>query len=70
MIIGNINLSDLVGDITKIEKTLGREVNPTILSKKEFFDRIKKNETFITTVWNDKKIFLKGDEVEFKALVR
>lgn len=70
MIVGGVRLSDLVPALKKAEKTLGREVNPTIYSAGEFSKKLKGEDAFIKTVRNDRKIFLKGNENELQALVR
>jgi predicted nucleotidyltransferase len=68
VIIGNIQLSDLVPSLRRIEKSLEREVNPTLFSPTEFSQRINDRDTFITTALSDPVIFLKGDVSELEAL--
>ena len=70
MIVGDVGLVDLVPGLRRAEKTLGREVNPTIYSPQEFFKRRKKGDSFINTVLSDSKIFLKGNESELETLAR
>ena len=70
MIIGDVALTDLVPGLRRAEKTLGREVNPTIYSPEEFLRKLKARDSFIKTVMSDSKIFLKGNDSEFEALVR
>ena len=68
MIVGKVRLSDLVSNLRKAEKRLGREINPTIYSAKEFSQRLKDEDAFIKTVVADTKIFLQGNAGEFEAL--
>lgn len=42
--------------------TLGRPVNPTILSRNEFHSRIAKHESFLTRVMEQPKIWILGEE--------
>ncbi len=70
MIVGNLKLSDLAPDLKKAEKSLGREVNPTIYSRRIFARKANEDDSFIKTVREDEKIFLKGDSNELEALVR
>ena len=70
MIIGDVGLADLAPGLRRAEKTLGREVNPTIYSPHEFLQRNKERDSFVTTVMSDSKIFLKGSNGELKALAR
>ena len=68
MIIGDVGLADLVPDLRRAEKDLGREVNPTIYSSEEFLRRRKEGDSFISTVLSDQKIFLKGNDSELEAV--
>ena len=70
MIIGDVGLADLVPDLRRAEKDLGREVNPTIYSSEEFLRRRKEGDSFISTVLSDHKIFLKGNDSELEAVAR
>lgn len=68
MIVGTVRLSDLVPSLKKAEKSLEREVNPTVYSTAEFSQKLKAEDAFIETVMADKKIFLEGNEHELQAL--
>ena len=70
MIIGDVGLADLAPGLRRAEKTLGREVNPTIYSSDEFLRRHKEGDSFVTTVMSDSKILLKGSDSELEALAR
>jgi len=70
MIIGDVGLADLVPDLRRVEKDLGREVNPTIYSSEEFLRRHKEGDSFISTVLSDQRIFLKGTDSELEAVAR
>lgn len=68
MLVGDIKLSAIAGALKKAEKSLGREVNPTIYSRREFVRKLKEGDSFIKTVMRDQKIILKGNESELEAL--
>jgi len=70
MIIGDVVLPELVTSLKRAEKTLGREVNPTIYPSQEFLQRSRKGNSFINTVLSDGKIFLKGSDSELETLAR
>ncbi len=70
MIIGQIKMKEMSQTLKKMEKDLGREVNPTIFSRKEFIKRFRDEDGFVRTVFEDKKIFIKGSEVELAEMVR
>jgi len=70
MVIGEVQLGDLVPGLRRAEKALGREVNATIYSREEFARRLKKKDALLKTVLADARIFLKGNENELEALGR
>ena len=47
--------------------TLGRPVNPTILSLDEFHNRITKQESFLTRVMEQPKIWILGEERDLRV---
>ena len=59
----------IVGSVEKLsdaQRTLNREINPTVYSVKEF--RKKVSESFLKTVLTDKKLFIIGDENVLREL--
>ncbi len=70
LVIGDVRLADLVPGLRRAERSLKREVNPTIYSLEEFVQKHKLGDSFIKTVLSDSKIFLKGNEGELEALAR
>ena len=70
LVIGDVRLGQLVPSLKRAEKSLEREVNPTIYSRSEFLQKLKKADSFLETVLSDSRIFLKGDDRELAALDR
>lgn len=68
MLVGNLKLSTLSPFLKKAEKQLARPINPTIYSKDDFTRKLQTKDSFLRTVLNDRKIFLKGSENELNAL--
>lgn len=60
----DVTYADLYGALEELTQRLGRTVNPTILSSKEFAKRVKAGEAFITRVLAQPKIWLMGGEDE------
>lgn len=54
--------ADLFTALEAASSTLGRTVNPTILTRKELAKRLKAKESFITRVLAQPKIWIVGDE--------
>ena len=70
MVIGNLGLRNVVSLLSGISEKTGREVNPHIFWITEFKKRIQSKDHFITNVVKSKKIFLIGNEDEFRKLVK
>lgn len=61
MIVGKVDFDEVVQSLAGAEKTLNREVNPTVYPIKEFGKKVLK------TVLADKKLFIIGDEDDLRA---
>ncbi len=66
MIVGRAHFADVVEQIAGAQKTLNREVNPTVYTVNEFASRVRGN--FLKTVLGGKKLFLIGDENVLREL--
>lgn len=66
MIVGKVNFDEVVRSLAGAEKTLNREINPTVYSIKEFGKKVRGN--FLKTVLADKKLFIIGDEDDLREL--
>ena len=69
-LIGNLGLRDVASMLGSIREELGREVNPTVYSINEFKNKLKERNIFITTIIQEPKIWLTGDENEFKKMAQ
>ena len=67
-LVGEILLSQLALPLSEAEKKLGRQVSTTIFDRKEFANRSKKRDHFVSKVLAGPKIFLVGDEARLKGL--
>jgi hypothetical protein len=68
MVVGDVSFSDVVSTLAKIETKLGREVNPTVYGPREFREKLAAKNHFLSTVAKEKKLFVIGDEREFRRL--
>jgi uncharacterized protein len=66
MIVGNVDFAAVVEKLSEAQRTLNREINPTLYSVKEF--RKKARDNFLKTVVTDKKLFIIGDENVLREL--
>jgi predicted nucleotidyltransferase len=68
MVVASVGLSELVPMLRRAERTLGRPVNPTVFSPKEFARKVRSQDHFLSTVLQDAKLFVKGSEHELEAM--
>lgn len=68
MVIGQISGRDLSGAIRAVERATRRHVNEVHYSRKEFAQRARDGGSFVPTVLDGPKVFLKGDEDELREL--
>jgi predicted nucleotidyltransferase len=60
MVVGSVQFEDVVDRIANAQKTLNREINPTVYTVNEFKSKMRGN--FLKTVLGEKKLFIVGDE--------
>jgi uncharacterized protein len=68
MIVGNVTLDDVLAQLTSVENAIGRPINPTVYSLKEFKAKVKDGNHFLTSVLHGKKVLLIGDEDELRKM--
>ena len=68
MVVGNVSFQDVVAALSEIERKLGREVNPTVFGSREFREKLAAKNHFLSSVAKEKKLFVIGDEREFRRL--
>ena len=68
MVIGGISFSDIVSALSPAQEVLAREINPSVFPSAEFRKRLSEKQHFLKSVQNSPKIFLIGNENEFKEL--
>ncbi len=68
MVVGTAGFAEVVGRVADAQKTLNREINPTVYTAREFTSKLHGN--FLKTVLGGKKLFLIGDENDLRELGR
>jgi uncharacterized protein len=68
MVVGNVSFQDVVAALSEIERKLGREVNPTVFGPRGFREKLAAKNHFLSSVAKEKKLFVIGDESEFRRL--
>src|SRR5205823_13581328 len=70
LVVGAIGLAELAPALRKVEARLGREVNVTSYSAREFREKVAAKDHFISEVLLGPKEFLKGNERDLEEVVR
>jgi len=70
LIIGSITYAEVTKILKPVEHKIAREINPVVMDNEEMKVRLHNQEHFFTTVIKEPKIWLIGDEIEFKRLVK
>jgi len=68
MVVGKATLDEVLSRLSKIEKSIGRPINPTVYSPAEFRSKLAEGNHFLTTVLKGQKVFLLGDEDELRKV--
>ncbi len=69
MVIGHVGLAELTPPLRKAETRLGREVNATTYSSREFRNKAAAKDHFLIQVLRGPKQFVKGDQRDLDELV-
>lgn len=64
MVVGKATVDDIISHLAKVEKNIGRPINPTVYSVSEFKAKIADGNHFLRAVLKGQKVFLLGDEDE------
>ena len=67
-VIGDCGLRDVAKRIHAATEKIGKEINPYVITKIDFQNRMKKHDHFLNEINSSPKIFLKGNEDEFTRL--
>jgi predicted nucleotidyltransferase len=70
MLIGEVTTMEIVPVFRRVEKVVGRPINETVFSERDFINSLKKKSHFLRTVMRGDKIMLKGSEDELDAVAR
>jgi predicted nucleotidyltransferase len=68
MVVGEVPFTEIVSATATAQKTLGREINPTVYPLAEFRSKLKSKNHFLKSVLRQKKLFILGDENELTGL--
>jgi predicted nucleotidyltransferase len=70
MLIGDVGFADAVRLLFPVQASLGREINPKVLTAQEWRSGLKSKDPFLLEVRKQPKIFLIGNDDELEKLGR
>jgi len=70
LVVGDVGMAGLVSSLSEAQRTLAREINPTIYPPNEFSRKMREGQHFIRSVMADPKLFLIGDDGELERLAQ
>ncbi|MFQ6082286.1 MAG: nucleotidyltransferase domain-containing protein [Candidatus Aminicenantia bacterium] len=68
-IVGEITSRKLSSYLSKVKSEFNREINFSLYSLSEFKKKVKEKNHFILSILKEPKIFILGDEGDFKAII-
>ena len=69
-VVGEVTFAEVVSAIDAAQKTIGREINPSVYPTAEFRAKLAAGHHFLSTVQNAVKLFLIGDDDELAGLAQ
>ena len=64
MIVGSVGFADVAIALEPANATLRREVNPTVLTPRQFADKLDAEDGFVAGAWKGPKVWVIGDRDE------
>ncbi len=68
LVVGDVSFGDVIAAIQGAEKRLGREVNPTVYSEREFRAKVLAKQHFVTAVLTEPKMLVFGQDAALTQL--
>ena len=68
MIVGDVEFDDVVQRLSGAEKTLRREINPSVYPPRDFRSKLRSGNHFLNSVLQVKKLFVLGTEDDLREL--
>jgi predicted nucleotidyltransferase len=68
MVVGDLNFGDVVSALQPAQQRIGREVNPSVYSTKEFRAKLRSKHHFLSSVVESPKVFVVGGKHELERL--
>jgi len=70
IVVGDVTLDEVLGQLATVEGAIGREINPTVYSTDEFKRKLQGGNHFLRSVMHGETVLLIGDLNEFGEMGR
>ena len=70
LVVGDVSFSEIVSTLAEAQKTMGREINPTVYPSEEFRSKVAAGHHFLRTVLQGPVLFIVGDRDELAKLAK
>ena len=70
LVVGKVTFAEIVSSLSEAQKTIGREINPTVYPPAEFRSKLMVGHHFLNTVLRGPMFFLIGDKRELARLAK
>jgi predicted nucleotidyltransferase len=70
LVIGRVELDDVLAQLQSVEKQIQRPINPTVYSPEDFSAKVGGGSHFVTAILRGAKVFIVGDENELRRVSR
>jgi predicted nucleotidyltransferase len=70
LVVGKATFSEIVSSLSEAQKTIGREINPTVYPPPEFRSKVAAGHHFLNTVLRGPMLFLIGDKRELARVAK
>jgi len=70
LVVGKVTFAELVSLLSEAEKTVGREINPTVYPPSEFRSKLAAGHHFLNSILRGPMFFLIGDKRELARLAK
>ncbi len=68
-VVGDVSLLDVVKALSPLQTTLGREINPVVMTAEKFVQQSEKQDRFVMRLRTEPKIFVLGHDDDFAKLI-
>jgi predicted nucleotidyltransferase len=70
LVVGKVTFAEVVSAFSEVQKTIGREINPTVYPLSEFRSKLAAGHHFLNTVLREPMLFLRGEKRDLAGLAK